>query len=1382
MRKVSIKKWAVRTLAVGVLAVLWGCHPSTDWYYQDEDQDFKNTDSLLPSAPKGQTEDEVKKKSDGCMSCHKNIEFTSAHESSAVKLGCTDCHGGRGEARTKEEAHVHPRGPWYEGGHDGGPHHAEGEESAANPQRSSGAWLMESPEFVRFVNPTDLRVAKFSCGACHTDIVRNVPKSMMSHGGMLWGAALYNNGAHNSKRARYGEAYMIDGKPARVQTIPQPSEEETKTRGVLPFLDPLPRYNITQGGNVLRAFERGGKEKGEIGIPNPDEDNGKPDFKLSTRGFGTELSTDPVFLGIQKTRLFDPTLWFLGTNDNPGDYRSSGCAACHTPYANDRDPVHSSTYSQYGNRGFGFTKDEALKEKASKESGHPIQHVLTTKIPSSQCTVCHIHPGTTVTQTYFGQIWWDNETEGAKMYPKTQVKKTERDLYKIKIRNPEQAAQRGLWSDAEFLATLYDRNAEFKQVQFADHHSHGWINRNIYKTDRKGNLLDKDGNVVPFDSPNKFKKGEKGEPIAGAAVHLMDIHAERGMQCMDCHFKQDAHGNGKLYGEVRNATEIMCIDCHGTIQKYTDLKTSGNARLDENDPNRTNLADLRSASGKKKFEWSTKDGVKVLIQRSGVDPNKEWVVPQTKDGITPGHPRYNEKSRYAKTMRRDGKTWGDVPKDSKELAHQDTRMDCYVCHTAWVASCFGCHLPMKANQARTSLHYENAKSRNWTQYNFQTLRDDIFMLGIDGAVKGNKVVTTRSSCAVIVDSQNALRDNIYSQQQTISAEGFSGQAFAPHYPHAVRTKETRKCTDCHLSEKGDNNAWMAQVLMQGTNLTNFAYRYVYAACDDGGLEAVVVTEREEPQAVIGSTLHRDAFPEEYAEHLKKDRKLEEFREHAGTVKQVQLRGEYVYAARGKGGLTIYDVSTVDQKDFSEHIQTAPFSPLGQRLYVKSKNCTSVISPTTLGVDPTRQPPLRPRNPANLEQGISLTYAFLYCTDAEEGLFTVLAGTLLDGDPTNNFLNRHLTFNPGGVLTGAQGGVCAGNNLWIVSDKGLVCVDISKIGSELVAPAQELFAKHPNEVVDLDKVVRMAPKANPDDLKVLSVVPLNKPKMVRIQFRYAFVVDADGLKVIDITDPAAPRLCEKGTVCFPDARNVYLARTYAYVSAGKDGVAIVDIEKPEEPKLVKTFNAEGHLCDVYDVKVAMTNASAFAYVANGEHGMAVLQLFSPERNPNYLGWSPEPDPVLIATKHTKGRCMNISDPLQRDRAVDESGNQLSVFTRVGARPFNKGEMDTMFKIGGKVFTVSDTPKTTPNEVKVVGPDPKLLAEIAELEEAVKKERNPAKKKEIQAKLDELKKKAAEAPKDPEEEIKDLEEQVKKERNPAKKKELQKKLDELKAGKK
>ncbi len=112
---------------------------------------------------------------------------------------------------------------------------------------------------------------------------------------------------------------------------------------------------------------------------------------------------------------------------------------------------------------------------------------------------------------------------------------------------------------------------------------------------------------------------------------------------------------------------------------------------------------------------------------------------------------------------------------------------------------------------------------------------------------------------------------------------------------------------------------------------------------------------------------------------------------------------------------------------------------------------------------------------------------------------------------------------------------------------------------------------------------------------------------------------------------------------------------------------------------------------------MTNASLFGYVADGKNGLRILQLTSPETMPEYAGFSPRPKPVLIATFKTKGDALAISKPLDRDRAVDESGNQISVFGRRGARPFNLDEIMRMLRIDdgkGNWFAVSDTPTTQP----------------------------------------------------------------------------------------
>jgi len=99
-------------------------------------------------------------------------------------------------------------------------------------------------------------------------------------------------------------------------------------------------------------------------------------------------------------------------------------------------------------------------------------------------------------------------------------------------------------------------------------------------------------------------------------------------------------------------------------------------------------------------------------------------------------------------------------------------------------------------------------------------------------------------------------------------------------------------------------------------------------------------------------------------------------------------------------------------------------------------------------------------------------------------------------------------------------------------------------------------------------------------------------------------------VIDVTDPKHPLPIDDNRVALANGQRIYLARTYAYVASGREGLAIVDIERPEHMRLDQLFNAGGRLSDTRDVVVASTNASLFAYVADGAAGLKVLQLTSP----------------------------------------------------------------------------------------------------------------------------------------------------------------------------
>jgi hypothetical protein len=180
-------------------------------------------------------------------------------------------------------------------------------------------------------------------------------------------------------------------------------------------------------------------------------------------------------------------------------------------------------------------------------------------------------------------------------------------------------------------------------------------------------------------------------------------------------------------------------------------------------------------------------------------------------------------------------------------------------------------------------------------------------------------------------------------------------------------------------------------------------------------------------------------------------------------------------------------------------------------------------------------------------------------------------------------------------------------------------------------------------------------------------------------------------VVDVTIPEKARLVVGARVPLADARRVYVARTYAYVAAGREGLAIVDVEKPEQPRLFAKFTADGKLDDARDVIVGSTNASLFAYVADGKNGLKVIQLTSPESQPRFYGFSPEPRPQLIAWRETASAATALSKGLDRDRAVDETGGQVAVFGRIGSRPFNLQEMRKLYlKPDGSVWTVKDNP--------------------------------------------------------------------------------------------
>src|SRR5689334_17051442 len=107
-----------------------------------------------------QSQEEADRRSSGCISCHTSTDEPTMHPTKTVHLGCTDCHGGNSSVAiaagiapnsaeynsAKEKAHVQPRSAAFK--------------NRTNlPERTYTLWLKESAEYIKFVNPGDLRIA-----------------------------------------------------------------------------------------------------------------------------------------------------------------------------------------------------------------------------------------------------------------------------------------------------------------------------------------------------------------------------------------------------------------------------------------------------------------------------------------------------------------------------------------------------------------------------------------------------------------------------------------------------------------------------------------------------------------------------------------------------------------------------------------------------------------------------------------------------------------------------------------------------------------------------------------------------------------------------------------------------------------------------------------------------------------------------------------------------------------------------------------------------------------------------------------------------------------------------------------------------------------------
>ena len=304
---------------------------------------------------------------------------------------------------------------------------------------------------------------------------------------------------------------------------------------------------------------------------------------------------------------------------------------------------------------------------------------------------------------------------------------------------------------------MSELNTQMRKMQVSDYHGHGWVFRRAYKMDRKGQFLDKDDKVIPYDDPDLYER--EGNP--GKAVHLKDIHLERGCTALTATSRRTTTAPDKIYGDRRAVIEISCEDCHGTVNKKVTASTLRTSGFGAPEGGNSMLPTRNRPFNRARF---IQRGGK-LFQRSMVEQNdpatgkiKEWEVPQVADTIDPKSPNYNAEVRarqdHACATTRRGAPSPQTRSSSRTTTRRSraSRATLRGRRTAGAVTS-----RPRSTRASPLLHEEGDVTQVYPSYNPQVLRTDGYMLGIDGSVQDHKVMPVRSSSAVTVSVTNAAR-------------------------------------------------------------------------------------------------------------------------------------------------------------------------------------------------------------------------------------------------------------------------------------------------------------------------------------------------------------------------------------------------------------------------------------------------------------------------------------------------------------------------------------------------------------------------------------------------------------------------------------------------
>ena len=724
---------------------------------------------------------------EGCMLCHNGSfkndyagpDIENPHPfSGAQNITCTKCHGGDPLASTKDGAHV-PVPPFI----------GDRTQLAVDPAayfnrltltgidklpdytNADGSKTFTSLQYLQFINPGDLRVVsqQMGCGnaGCHADKhAQWVVRSVLATETGFFSGAMYAAGIENQVPENRG--FFQD-------TAADLSFRAVQNPGVTP--------DENKVGVVGRLIEF--PVRSQFGGTEPDSLFLNDDYLSANLPDSIDPATNRVRAGSPLANLYHEMVAFTcgdchlgsaGANNRYGDFRSSGCTACHMIYSPD---------GKSRSRDKKVRKNEPANpdQIAAPERPHVEQHMIVSTaktlpdgrqvqgIPDRACAGCHQGSNRTVMQYWGIRLDQNQDLVNGFQYPAQPVTFT------------NTANDPRLFDPNVGNNTFNGRNA----------------NQYILEEDYDGDGRD--------DTPP-------------------DVHYAAGMGCIDCHGSRDLHNgtegdptSGQIVSRHNQSVGIQCESCHGRVDSY-----AATVSCTTYDDQPAQCAVDRFGNPLRHVTKDPQTGEYFLKSRL---TGKIHYVSQTRDVVVNtgktnplrnNEPVYNPKASYA-MGRADGNDQtgigplqNDPAKVTSGFSHTDT-MDCVSCHASWTNNCIGCHLGGQYDDNPANFFFSNITGERIVF--FQANADFTYQTPVPfqlGVGPNNRITQTSPSTEVFF----RYTDRLGVESQVFLFTDRNGNGNNPNNPGA------------NVHPAGGHNVMMAHSIRGAVDNNNEGVRYCVA--------------------------------------------------------------------------------------------------------------------------------------------------------------------------------------------------------------------------------------------------------------------------------------------------------------------------------------------------------------------------------------------------------------------------------------------------------------------------------------------------------------------------------------------------------------------------